>query len=349
MTTLANQLVQFLMSLFNNPAAVQEFLNDPERALDGAGLHHVGSADVDAVMPVVLDYAPITVHAPSFSRDNTGGNSSWIGAATGNTPAPVGNTQLDDHAHAVQQLTHVVNNYSYTSVVDDRDTTTDHSVNENIWAQGDVHQWFQNEAVIASGDHALASGADLNVHDSHTMTDSFNTDNSLDAATDSWAGAGPVGAAAVSPGPVITGGDVAIGTPQWDVADSFNTDVDLDAADSFNSNQDSAGGTPDHSTSTDVPVAAEDSSADDHSAEGDHSANDHLATNEAGIADSFHDDAVAAAGDVSIADSFTPLEAEDSYPDSHDTLDDHDSLDHSVDADPDVHTVPPVDDSHIVL
>ncbi|HET7138561.1 MAG TPA: hypothetical protein VFI36_00235, partial [Arthrobacter sp.] len=242
-----------------------------------------------------------------------------------------------------------VNNFSYTSVVDDRDATTDHSVHGNIWAQGDVHQWFQNEAVIASGDHALVSSADLNVHDSHTMTDSFNTDNSLDAATGtgSWAGAGPAGAAAVSPGPVSAGGDVAVGTSQWDVADSFNTDVDLDAADSINSNQDNAGGTPDHST-TDVPVATGDSSADDHSAN-DHPTNDYPTTNDAGIADSFHDDAAAAPGDVSIADSFTPLEAEDSYPDSHETLDDQDSLDHSVDADPDVHTVPPVDDSHIVL
>jgi hypothetical protein len=344
MPTLANQLVQFLMSLFNNPAAAQEFLNDPERALEGAGLRHVGSMDVDAVMPVVLDYAPITVPASSSSRvDNAGGITPWIGGATGNTPAPAVNTHLDDHAQAVQQLTHVVNNYSSASVVDDHDTTTGQSVHENIWAEDDMNQWFQNEAVIPSGDHALASGNDLNVHDSHNITDSFNTDNSLDASTDNSVSAGSVSAAAVSAGSVSADGDVAVGTSQLDGADSFNTDVDLDAADSFNNSPHTAVDNSDHST-TDVPVAIADSATDDHS-----STDDHQTTTDAGIADSFHDDAAAATSDVSIADSFTPLEAEESYPDSHDTLDGHDSLDHSVDVDPDAHTVPPVDDSHIVL
>ena len=80
MPTLANELVQFLMSLFGNQQAAQEFLDDPEKALDDAGLGHVCSADVDAAMPVVLDYAPITLNHSSFDREyNTGGN----GAATG--------------------------------------------------------------------------------------------------------------------------------------------------------------------------------------------------------------------------------------------------------------------------
>ena len=68
MPTLANDLVQFLMSLFGNQQAAQEFLDDPERALDDAGLGGVCSADVDAAMPVMLDFAPITVNASSFDR-----------------------------------------------------------------------------------------------------------------------------------------------------------------------------------------------------------------------------------------------------------------------------------------
>ncbi|MDQ5862150.1 MAG: IniB N-terminal domain-containing protein, partial [Actinomycetota bacterium] len=199
MPTLANQLVQFLMSLFNNPAAVQEFLNNPEHALEGAGLRGVCSADVDAAMPVVLDYAPITVNASSFDREyNTGGNTSWTGGngGAGNLPPPAGNTGHDDHAHAVQQLHHVVNNYSYTSTVDDRDTITDQSVNQNIWADGDVTQLFDNEAIIASGDQALAAGGEITVDDSYNTEDSYNTDNSEDNSTDNS---------------ITAGGDVAIG------------------------------------------------------------------------------------------------------------------------------------------
>ena len=80
MPTLANDLVLFLMSLFGNQEAAQEFLDDPDGALENAGLGDVCSADVDAAMPVILDFAPITVNASSFDRSyNTGGN----GAATG--------------------------------------------------------------------------------------------------------------------------------------------------------------------------------------------------------------------------------------------------------------------------
>ena len=34
MPTLANELVQFLMSLFGNQQAAEEFLDDPEQALE---------------------------------------------------------------------------------------------------------------------------------------------------------------------------------------------------------------------------------------------------------------------------------------------------------------------------
>ena len=77
-------------------------------------------------MPVVLDFAPITVNASSFDREyNTGGNGAGTGARRRRRwPAPRpaaagghhgGDHDHDDHAHAVQQLHHMVNNYSYTS------------------------------------------------------------------------------------------------------------------------------------------------------------------------------------------------------------------------------------------
>ena len=64
--------------------------------------------------------------------------------------------------------------------MDDRDTITDQSVNQNIWADGDVKQWFDNDSVVASGDRANAAGDDADVEDSNNIEDSYNTDNSTD-------------------------------------------------------------------------------------------------------------------------------------------------------------------------
>ncbi|WP_255770537.1 IniB N-terminal domain-containing protein [Pseudarthrobacter sulfonivorans] len=254
MPTLANDLVQFLMSLFGNHEAAQAFLDDPEGALDDAGLGGVCSADVDAAMPVILDFAPITVNASSFERSyNTGGN----GAATGGgtvavTPPPSGGDHGDhgdrwDHSHAVQQLHNVVNNYSWTSTVDDRDTITDQSVNQNIWAHGDVSQYFDNHAVIASGDRAVAAGDDVDMKDSNNIRDSYNTDNSNDSSTDNSVNAGR---------------DASVGNTHTDIDDSFNTDVDLDVADSYNDNSDNSDSS-DHSDNSDNRVDNSDNS--DHS------------------------------------------------------------------------------------
>ena len=182
MPTLANDLVQFLMHLFGDREAVQEFLDNPERALADHGLGNVCSADVDAAMPVVLDYAPITVNAFSFDRNFiTGSNGSWAGYAGagaghgGYGPGDGATYDTDDHAYAVQQLHHVVNHFSYTAVttiVDERAAITDQSAHQNIWAQGDVEQWFDNDVALASGDHAAvaaghaaAAGGDVDTGD----------------------------------------------------------------------------------------------------------------------------------------------------------------------------------------
>ena len=106
MPTLANDLVLFLMSLFGNKEAAQEFLDDPDSALEHAGLGGVCSADVDAAMPVILDFAPITINASSFDRSyNTGGNGAATGGGGGGggavavTPPPSGGHHDHDHDH----------------------------------------------------------------------------------------------------------------------------------------------------------------------------------------------------------------------------------------------------------
>jgi len=303
MPTLANDLVQFLMQLFGNREAVQEFLDDPERALEEHGLANVCSADVDAAMPVVLDYAPITVNATSFAREHTtGGNSVWAGQATtlgghagsasaihaGGAAAGEGSGAYDhdDHAHAVQQLHHVVNRFSYTTnttLLDDRDTITDQSVNQNIWAHGDVEQWFDNDAAVAAGDRAVAAGHDAAVRDSNNIRDSYNTDHSTDNSTDSS---------------IHAGGDVSIGNEETAISDSFNTDVGLDVDDSFNDNSDHSDHTDlsDHSISTDVDLDVRDSFNDN---------SDNSTHNSMEVDDSFNQDSsTTTAVDVHVDDSF---------------------------------------------
>jgi hypothetical protein len=252
--TLANDLVQFLMNIFGDRQAAQAFLDNPERALEDHGLGAVCSADVDAALPVVLDFAPVTVNASRFDREyNTGGNTARTdnnGGGGNVTPPPGGHGggHHDDHAHAVQQLHHIVNNYSYTSTVDDRDTITDQSVNQNIWADGDVEQWFDNDAVVASGDRAIAAGDDADVEDSNNIEDSYNTDNSSDESTDNS---------------IRAGEDVNIGNTDIDADESFNTDLDVDVDDSFNDKSveidDSFNRDESINTDVDVDVKLEDS------------------------------------------------------------------------------------------
>lgn len=347
MPTLANDLVQFLMHLFGDREAIQEFLDDPARALEEHGLGNVCSADVDAAMPVVLDYAPITVNAASFGRAHiTGGNSAWagpVGTSTGH-PGSVStihaggqggpNYDHDDHAHAVQQLHHVVNHFSYTTnttMLDDRDTVTDQSVHQNIWAHGDVEQWFDNDAVVASGDRAVAAGDDAGVRDSNNIRDSHDTDHSTDNS-------------------IHAGGDVSIGNEETAISDSFNTDLGLDVDDSFNDNSDHADYS-DHSVSTDVALDVRDSSNDN---------SDNSSHNSVAVDDSFNHDNSTVAEDSfnhdSSADTAVDLHVDGSIQDNSATNIAEDNLvmadnqlgfteDHSVHTDPDLENHATIDHS----
>lgn len=73
-------------------------------------------------------------------------------------PIVVEKTVIVDNSTVIhEKITSITNSYTY---VDDRDTLIDQSVTQQIWAEGDVTQYFENQAVVASGDGAIASGAD---------------------------------------------------------------------------------------------------------------------------------------------------------------------------------------------
>ena len=245
MPSITTMLVDFLMDLFRDPDKAAEFRDDPEGVLEAAGLGGVCGRDVDAVRPVILDFAPVSVDS-SFDREyNTGRNEASNSDNNPFNPVFGGNNNdddngggrgrdndngrdhdhdhdsdhdngrdWDDHGHAVQQLTHILNHYSYTSEVDDRDTIVDQSVNQNIWADGDVEQYFDNDAVIASGDDSVAAGDDANVangDDSIAAGGDVDQDNSEDNSTNI---------------DVDGDADIEIGSDDTTVKDSFNEDND---------------------------------------------------------------------------------------------------------------------------
>ncbi|MFJ6653908.1 IniB N-terminal domain-containing protein [Microbacterium sp. NPDC091313] len=140
LATIADALIEFILSLLRDPEAAAEFDADPENALAQRGLSQASAADVCAVAPVIAERPEVVpMHV--------------VKVAAASAPAP-------DPTPVVREIKSITNSFSY---IDDRDTLVDQSVNQNIWAGGDVTQVFDQEAVIASGDHAMAAGHDATV------------------------------------------------------------------------------------------------------------------------------------------------------------------------------------------
>lgn len=137
LATVADALIEFILSLLRDPDAAAEFDADPEGALASRGLQHAGPSDVAAVAPVIIERTQIVQVA---------------------VPKPVYIER--DHSPVVREIKQVTTHFQW---VDDRDTIVDQSVNQNIWAEGDVTQTFDNEAIVASGDDAVAAGGDADV------------------------------------------------------------------------------------------------------------------------------------------------------------------------------------------
>lgn len=217
LATMADALIDFILSLLRDPEAAAEFDEDPQGALASRGLSNVSAADVCSVAPVIADRpAVVPHHSADRSGDHSGGHH-W-------TPKPVQPTKPekhhdhDDDDPVVREIKSITNSMTW---VDDRDTVVDQSVNQNIWADGDVTQVFDNEAIVASGDDSMAAGDDATV------------ENTLDQSTD-----------------IEAGEDVNIGneTDTTVVEDSFNEEtdastetdssVDVEVDDSLNDNSD---------------------------------------------------------------------------------------------------------------
>ncbi|KSU55958.1 MULTISPECIES: IniB N-terminal domain-containing protein [Microbacterium] len=200
LATMADALIEFILSLLRDPEAAAEFEEDPEGAMAARGLNNVSYADVCSVAPVIAEKPHVVVNTQ---------------------PAPVPVAPKPEWNPVVKEIKTITTQLSYTHI-DDRDTIVDQSVNQNIWANGDVNQTFGNEAVVASGDKAVAAGNDV------------DQDTTLDNSTN-----------------IDAGNDVNIGN------DETNTDIDG----SYNDTTETTTET-DNSTDVDLTDSANDSSTD---------------------------------------------------------------------------------------
>ncbi|WP_196216985.1 IniB N-terminal domain-containing protein, partial [Agromyces bracchium] len=86
MSNITTALLDFLMGLLRDPEASAEFRADPDSALTNAGLNGICAADVDAVLPVALDFSPVAdreYHTGGNSIDSSASGGGWGGGGSG--------------------------------------------------------------------------------------------------------------------------------------------------------------------------------------------------------------------------------------------------------------------------
>jgi hypothetical protein len=146
MSTLTSTLLDFILSLLRDPAAAQAFNDSPEHALNEAGLSDVCGADVQALVPMLSDYAPSGVspyHHSEGGYKHSQGRDSY---------------QRDNNQHehdggyqAIEHIKYVSQNYSYHTT-----QVTDFS--HSVW--GDQYNvWADDSAVAING--GVAAGDDI--------------------------------------------------------------------------------------------------------------------------------------------------------------------------------------------
>ncbi|PWC03306.1 IniB N-terminal domain-containing protein [Agromyces badenianii] len=327
MANITTALLDFLMGLLQSPQAGEEFAADPDAALHHAGLDDICEADVDAVLPVALDFSPVgnrEYDTGGNSIDNTvwsggghgggghgggghgGGGGSWGGGGDGHHDGGGhhggGHHDGSDFAAAKAKLLSVVNNFSY---IDDRDVINDQSTNTAIWAEDSivgVHNEGENTAtnvgdasmVATTGGTIIAGNTEYDLE--VDIEDSFNEENDVEIE-DSF-NDNSDNSTDNSTNVVVEDSFNEDNSTEVDIEDSFNetdTEVDVDIEDSFNEDN-----SVDNSTNTDVEldVDVEDSFNEDNSV--DNSTNTEV---EVEVEDSFNEDN-STNTDIEVEDSF---------------------------------------------
>ncbi|MEV8266886.1 IniB N-terminal domain-containing protein [Microbacterium sp. NPDC076911] len=136
LATVANAIIDFILSLLRDPEALAQFEQDPEGTLASNGLDCVDVSAIRAAAPVVYDRPEVAVKQV----------------------IPPASTH---HNEIVREYSNMAQTFTW---LDNRATIVDQSTNQNIWTEGgDVDQVFDQVAGVASGDAALAAGDDIGV------------------------------------------------------------------------------------------------------------------------------------------------------------------------------------------
>ncbi len=139
----ANNLIELILRLLKDPAALAEFQENPDAVLAACGASDVSAEDVHDALVLAND----------DDDDNNGGHHNHHVP-----PPPHPRPGESDHDATVRYIKeYVTNNY-----VDDRDTSVDNSVNQQIdTGGGDLDQDIRTSSSTASGDGAVAAGGDI--------------------------------------------------------------------------------------------------------------------------------------------------------------------------------------------
>ena len=164
LAAVADALIEFILSLLRDPEARAEFEEDPDGVLAQRGLSHVSPYDVQAVAPVIIERTHV-VQVPVYMRQASAQNEQ----------------QHHSSNPVVREIQQVSQNFAW---VDDRDTIVDQSVNQNIWAEGDVTQTFDNDAVVASGDDAIAAGGAVDVEQTNDESTTIEAGEDVNMGND---------------------------------------------------------------------------------------------------------------------------------------------------------------------
>jgi hypothetical protein len=197
---------QFLFDLFGDEEARTEYAEDPEGYTEDHLPEGLTGADVLAAIPSVCaalppEQAAVVRAAYGLSGDggsdggSTGGSGGGGGGGGGGpqlppppTPDP-GDTAIESVVEQVNYYTTVVNTTNQyfedndTTYIDDRDTTVDNSVNQNIEAFGDVIQDFDNDVVSGDGAVAAGDGSQVNTGDGAVQAGDDIEDSTVNTGT----------------------------------------------------------------------------------------------------------------------------------------------------------------------
>ncbi len=151
----ASNLIDLILRLLKDPAALAEFQQNPDAVLAACGASNVSPEDVHDAL-VLADDKDDDNHNNNNNNNNKDDNGGHHGHHV--PPPPHAEPGESDHDAAVRYIKeYVTNNY-----VDDRDTNIDNSVNQQIHTDGgDVDQLIHTTSTTASGDGAVAAAGDI--------------------------------------------------------------------------------------------------------------------------------------------------------------------------------------------